>query len=115
MRKRLVLLAAAGLPVILAGCGGTSSASASAAVPTTQVDLPPSYQFSPARIQVARGSTVTWTNHDNFTHSVQVQGQSEVHIMRPGESTQITFDTPGDYSYVCTFHTQNMKGTVSVT
>jgi plastocyanin len=46
---------------------------------------------------------------------VQVQGQSEVHIMRPGESTQITFDTPGDYSYVCTFHTQNMKGTVSVT
>jgi plastocyanin len=102
----------------LAGCGGTSSTASSSAAPavqTDQVDLPPSYQFSPTHIQVARGTTVTWTNHDNFTHSVQVQGQSEVHTMRPGETAQITFSTPGDFSYVCTFHTQNMKGVVSVT
>jgi plastocyanin len=121
MRKRLVPLAPVGLVLIavLAGCSGTSASSATAnaasAVQTNQVDLPPSYQFSPTHIQVARGTTVTWTNHDNFTHSVQVQGQSEVHTMRPGETAQITFDSPGDFSYVCTFHAQNMKGTVSVT
>lgn len=112
MSSRLVLLGLAGL--LLAGCSGASASSGSAAVSTNMVDLPPSYQFAPAHIQVAHGTTVTWTNHDNFTHSVQVQGQSDVHTMRPGESTQITFDTPGEFNYVCTFHTQNMKGTVSV-
>ena len=81
---------------------------------TNQVDLPPSYVFRPDAIQVTQGSTVTWTNHDNFTHSVQVQGQSDVHVMKPGESAQITFDGPGTYAYVCTFHTQNMRGTVLV-
>jgi plastocyanin len=120
VRSRLVPLASVGLVLVvltvLTGCSGTSSTSANAASPvqTTQVDLPPSYQFSPTHIQVSRGATVTWTNHDNFSHSVQVQGQSEVHTMRPGESTQITFDSAGDFNYVCTFHTQNMKGTVSV-
>ena len=118
MRRRLVPLASAGLILftgVLAGCSGTSStSSAAAAVPTTQVDLPPSYQFSPTHIQVSRGATVTWTNHDNFTHSVQIQGQSEVHTLKPGDSTQIEFDAAGDFAYVCTFHTQNMKGTVSV-
>jgi plastocyanin len=44
-----------------------------------------------------------------------VDGQSEVHLMRPGESAQITFATPGEYHYVCTLHTQNMQGTVTVT
>jgi plastocyanin len=100
---------------LLAGCGGTAARASSAApVRTSQVDLPPSYLFSPAAIQVAPGTTVTWTNHDNFSHSVQVQGQSDVHVMNPGQSAQITFDKPGTYAYVCTFHTQNMKGTVIV-
>jgi plastocyanin len=111
MRPGLVLLASAAL--LIAGCGGTSS-SAAPAVQTAQVDLPPSYKFEPAHIQVARGTTVTWTNHDNFTHSIQVQGQSEVHMMRPGETTQITFSSPGDFAYLCTLHSQNMRGTVSV-
>jgi plastocyanin len=57
---------------------------------------------------------VTWTNHDNFSHSVQVQGQAEVHMMKPGETAQISFTAPGDYPYVCTLHAQNMRGTISV-
>jgi len=88
---------------------------ASKPVRTAQVDLPPSYLFAPTAIEVAPGTTVTWTNHDNFTHSVQVQGQSEVHMLRPGETTQIRFDQPGSFPYVCTLHTQNMHGTVVVT
>ncbi len=93
-------------------------ATPTAAVSTNVVDLPPSYKFAPDHITVAAGSTVTWTNHDNFTHSVLVaglDGQSDVHMMRPGESAQITFSTPGEYHYVCTLHTQNMQGTVTVT
>ena len=99
--------------LILAGCA-PSAATSSAPVATTQVDLPPSYVFAPTTIQVNRGATVTWTNHDNFTHSVQVQGQPDVHMLRPGEQTQVRFDQPGTYPYVCTLHTQNMRGTVVV-
>jgi plastocyanin len=102
--------------LLLVGCTGpnASAAPSAEAVRTTQVDLPPSYKFEPARIQVDAGSSVTWTNHDNFTHSVQVAGQFDVHMLRPGESTSITFATPGEYSYVCTLHTQNMRGSVIV-
>jgi plastocyanin len=115
---RLKRLVSGGL--VLLGCcllAGCAPATQRAAQPvrTSQVDLPPSYQFAPATIEVAPGTMITWTNHDNFTHSVQVEGQSEVHMLRPGESTQISFDQPGTYPYVCTLHTQNMRGTVVVT
>ena len=108
MKHSLIALACA----LLVGCA--SPVASSAPVRTTQVDLPPSYVFAPARIQVTPGSTVTWTNHDNFSHSVQVQGQANVHMMRPGETAEITFTTPGDYAYLCTRHAQNMRGTISV-
>ena len=106
---RLLLAAAV---VVLAGCGGAAASAAPAR--TTTVDLPASYKFVPAQIEVSPGSTVTWTNHDNFTHTVQLEGQSEVHTLRPGESVQISFSTPGTYLYVCTLHTQNMRGSVTV-
>jgi plastocyanin len=111
MRERWLLACAL---LLLVGCARTSP-SASAAAQTNVVDLPPSYKFEPAHISVAHGTTVTWTNHDNFTHSVQVDGQADVHMLRPGESTQITFSTPGEFHYVCTLHTQNMQGSVTVT
>ena len=110
-RRFLPLLAV----LALVGCTSASGAAGSAApARTNQVDLPPRYLFSPANIQVSPGTTVTWTNHDNFTHSVLVQGQSEVHMLKPGESVQLTFSTPGTFNYVCTLHSQNMKGSVQV-
>lgn len=110
----ILLVVLAGLALV--GCSSAASGAAGSAAParTTQVDLPPSYQFAPTRIQVSTGSTVTWTNHDNFTHSVQVQGESEVHMMRPGETAEVTFSAPGTFNYLCTLHAQNMKGTVLV-
>jgi plastocyanin len=111
MHKKILVIAACA--ALLAGCARTTTPTA--AVQTSVVDLPPSYVFSPTHISVTSGATVTWTNHDNFTHSVLVDGQSDVHMMKPGESAQITFSTPGDYHYVCTLHTQNMQGTITVT
>jgi plastocyanin len=100
--------------ILLTGCARPTAAADDPVADTNQVDLPPSYVFHPDAVQVRPGTTVTWTNHDNFTHSVQVQGQRDVQVMKPGESAQITFDQPGTYAYVCTFHTQNMRGTVTV-
>jgi plastocyanin len=100
--------------LLLAGCAGTPARASSAApVHTAEVTMPPSYRFEPASIQVAAGTTVTFRNTDNFTHSVQVQGQPDRQV-KPGESVQIAFATPGEYPYVCTLHAQNMKGTVTV-
>jgi plastocyanin len=99
----------------VAGCssaGGTAGEAASP-VATTSVDLPKSYRFEPAAITVDAGSTVTWTNHDNFSHNVRFEG-AEPLVMKPGESVQRTFDAPGTFRYECSFHPQDMQGTVVV-
>ena len=111
----LLRSAAAGLLALwLAACsGGGGSASA---VATNKVDLPPSYRFDPAVITVPVGTTVTWTNHDNFTHSVRLLDDGgKVMVMKPGESASFTFDKAGAHDYDCSFHPQNMKGSVIVT
>jgi len=108
---RLLVFSAALVALgLLAGCGQPA---ASAPVRTNQVHLPPSYQFDPTLIQVAAGTSVTWTNNDHFTHSVNLQDGSD-HVIRPGENVSILFDKAGEYSYLCTFHAQNMKGKVIV-
>jgi plastocyanin len=102
------------LALALAACGTQAPATP---VATEHVNLPPSYLFSPAIITVKVGTTVTWTNHDNFTHSVRIPAQNGkvVGVMHPGQSVTYSFPAPGTYHYDCSFHPQNMKGTVVVT
>jgi plastocyanin len=115
-----VVAVALALAAVAAACGsaiGGSTASASP-VATTSVDLPPSYRFEPAAITVPAGSTVTWTNDDHFTHSVQLLAGdlgTDPHLMEPGATASITFTEPGTYPYQCHLHPQDMQGTVTVT
>jgi plastocyanin len=98
--------------VLLGGCAARAAAQP---VQTNRVTMPPSYRFDPPAIQVAPGSSVTWQNDDNFTHSVSVTGGGFPYLdLPPGKSGAITFSQPGEYDYVCTYHTQNMKGRVIV-
>jgi plastocyanin len=92
------------------GCG---SAESTAPVATTNVQMAKSYRFDPKVIDISAGQTVTWTNNDNFTHTVQVDGQDD-HKVGRGDSVSITFDKPGTYHYVCTLHSKDMDGTVIV-
>ena len=111
MTARLALpVVAVVLAALAAGCGGTVS---SDPVATTSVTMAKSYRFDPRVIEVTQGSTVTWTNDDNFTHTVRVDG-SEDHEVGPGESVSIAFDRPGTYHYVCTLHSRDMDGEVIV-
>jgi len=116
--RGLRLVAILGLSLAFAACGSSSTGSQAPAA-TTSVDLPPSYKFVPADIVVAKGSTVTWTNHDNFTHSVQfLDGDlpRDPKLMDPGGAiATFTFDEAGTFHYQCSLHPQNMKGTVTVT
>ena len=105
----------------LAACSSSGSGTGGAAstpVATSTVDLPASYRFAPPAITVPAGTTVTWTNHDNFTHSVQFTDgglPTEPLLMQPGAAATFTFAAPGTYAYVCHLHPQNMRGTVTVT
>jgi plastocyanin len=109
MRKFLLPVVAAAA-VFAAGCGGSGT---SEPVAATEVEMVKSYRFDPKVIEIEAGDTVTWTNEDNFTHTVQVEGQED-HKVGQGESVEIRFDKPGTYDYVCTLHSQDMDGTVIV-
>jgi plastocyanin len=108
---KFLLPAIAAAALVTAGCGG--SGESSEPVATTEVSMAKSYVFEPKVIEVKAGETVTWTNDDNFTHTVQVDGQQD-HEVEQDESVSITFDTPGTYHYVCTLHRQDMDGEVIV-
>jgi plastocyanin len=108
---RLLVAAVAAVAVIAAGCGGAGD---SKPVATTEVKMVKSYRFDPKTIEIQAGDTVTWTNDDNFTHTVEVEGQGD-HKVGRGETVSITFDRPGTFDYVCTLHSHDMRGTVIVT
>ena len=124
MRSRLLAVLAASALLGLVGCSSSSSADSGApfevkgtAVRTDRVDLPKSYKFAPAVIEVKAGTTVTWTNHDDFPHNVTLLTGPDK-TSKPlgiGDSASISFAQPGTVYYECTLHPQQMKGKVIVT
>jgi plastocyanin len=115
MRGRLLPIAGPllGIVILLAACAPQAAAEP---VATDHVDLPPSYKFEPEAITVPDGTTVTWTNSDNFTHNVRLldDGGEEL-TLAPGESVSFTFTGPGEHRYDCSFHPNDMQGVVIVT
>lgn len=72
------------------------------------------FSYSPATITIKAGDTVTWTNNDSVAHTATADDESfDTGLLEKGQSTSVTFDTPGTYTYHCTPH-PNMKGTVVV-
>jgi plastocyanin len=70
--------------------------------------------FTPARIEVAAGTTVEWTNSDALAHTVTAPDRSfDSGLIEPGRSWSHTFTTPGTYNFACTPH-PFMKGVVIV-
>jgi plastocyanin len=112
-RRPLPLALAIFIALLLVACAQSAPASPAA---TNQVDLPRSYRFAPADIEIPVGTTVTWTNSDNFTHSVRfLDGAGEPLMMRPGEQVTHVFDVAGLFRYDCSLHPNDMTGTVQVT
>ncbi|HEX2141378.1 MAG TPA: plastocyanin/azurin family copper-binding protein, partial [Candidatus Limnocylindria bacterium] len=67
---RMVPRMAGALVLLLAA--GCASQVQPTPVATDVIDLPQSYRFEPALITVPAGTTVTWTNNDQFTHNVRL-------------------------------------------
>jgi len=72
------------------------------------------FAFDPAEIEVAAGATITWTNEDSATHTVESDDETLMSgDLDNGATYEMTFDEPGTYQYVCGIH-PNMEGTVIV-
>ncbi len=105
------IAAALALVAVAAGCAGAKATRKPVA--TNRITMAKSYRFSPDRVSVKAGSTVTWTNEDNFTHTVQVDGQPD-HKVGRSDSVSIRFARPGTYHFICTLHPHDMSGEVIV-
>jgi len=72
------------------------------------------FVFQPARLEVAAGTTIVWTNGGQVTHTVSAQdGSFDSGPIEPGERRAITFAQPGTFPFRCTPH-PFMTGTVVV-
>jgi len=63
------------------------------------------FAFQPASLQIAAGTTVTWTNSDGTAHTVTSDnGDFDSGSLAPGATFTQTFMTPGTYTYHCQIH-----------
>ncbi len=72
------------------------------------------FSFMPENIEVAAGTAVTWTNKDSAAHSVVDEGLFESEEIPEGGEFSFTYETPGEYPYICGIHPY-MTATVTVT
>ena len=138
MRNRIVwflvgiilvfVLALMGIGYVVAshgGLSGNSTAQASSSQVKTVFGDTQVYMrhdlFSPMRIQVVLGTTVTWTNQDTVSHNVTIapvvmssSNNWESGLLSPGQSFSYTFTSQGTFQYHCQ-EDPGMVGVVIVT
>jgi plastocyanin len=72
------------------------------------------FHFQPTRLQVALGTTVTWTNEDEIYHSITAENAVFNQALdRKGKKFSFTFNKPGTYTYYCERH-EHMRGAIEV-
>lgn len=85
-----------------------------AAGPKTVAVVIDNFTFSPATLEVAVGTTVTWRNRDDVPHTVV--STTKVFKSPPldtDESFSFTFREAGTFAYFCSLH-PHMTGSVVV-
>jgi amicyanin len=73
------------------------------------------FTFSPQKLTVKAGTTVTWTNKDDIPHGIAATGNAfkRSNAMDTDDTYSFTFTTPGTYQYFCYIH-PHMTGTIVV-
>jgi plastocyanin len=99
------------LVIAALAAGALASQGAPAADAEVQIDQ---YAFLPQRITVKPGTTVTWTNDDDDSHTVASSSKLfKSKALDTGDKFSFTFTTPGTYAYICSVHPY-MTGAVVV-
>jgi plastocyanin len=93
--------------------GPTSSGQAAPAQSTAAENIA-NHAFDPAQLNVAKGTTVTWTNADTEAHTVTADdGLFDSGVLQPGQSYSVWLGGSGTVAYHCKIH-PDMKGSVVV-
>ena len=72
------------------------------------------FTFSPERVTVKAGTTVTWVNEDDIPHTIASSAKLfKSKALDTDDSYAFTFTTPGEYQYFCSLH-PHMTGTIVV-
>jgi plastocyanin len=72
------------------------------------------FTFTPQRITVKAGTTVTWTNRDDIPHTVASAAKAfRSKALDTDDKFSFTFTTAGVYEYFCSLH-PHMTGTIVV-
>jgi plastocyanin len=105
----IALASALGLGLAVVGRAPVTHA---AAYEITIVD----FAFEPAKLTVFTGEPVTWTNNGATSHTVTSDAGTELDSgpISPGETFGHVFETPGTFTYHCTFHPTQMIATIIV-
>jgi plastocyanin len=91
-------------------CAIAPSVAQNSAVPVV-ID---NFVFSPERLTINAGTTVTWTNRDDIPHTVVAKNRLfKSRAIDADDSFSFTFSTPGEYVYFCSLH-PHMTGTIVV-
>lgn len=83
--------------------------------PTETIEMTDEGIFSPSRLEITPGTTVTWINTSPIVHSIALDDPRHTAsgLLDPGQSFSVTFDTPGTFHYQCSPH-PGMEGMVTV-
>jgi len=96
----------------LLACGGGGSSTGGSGPDAVTIQ---NFAFGPANLTVATGTTVTWTNADQSTHTVTADDKSfDAGNVAPGHSFTFRFQHAGSYAYHCNIH-QYMRAAITVT
>jgi plastocyanin len=73
------------------------------------------FAFEPAELEIAAGTTVTWTNVGGQPHTATAEdGSFDTGVLTTDRSASHTFTEPGTYPYVCTLHENTMQAVLVV-
>jgi plastocyanin len=104
------IFAAAVLQVVVLG-SGRMPALAQAADASVTID---NFTFTPQRLTLKAGTTVTWTNHDDIPHAIASSTKVfKSKALDTDDKYSFTFTTAGTYEYFCSLH-PHMTGTIVV-
>ena len=97
--------------IALALAGGTATHAAGASAAGVEIK---EFKFAPGALQIRSGTTVTWTNHDEETHTItSTTGAFGSSGLGSDETFAQTFTRAGTYEYFCALHPR-MRATVVV-
>ena len=72
------------------------------------------FTFTPQRVTVKAGTTITWINHDDIPHAVASSAKAfKSKVLDTDDKFSFTFTTAGSYEYFCFLH-PHMTGTIVV-